>query len=387
MKKKLCIVTGTRAEYGLFLPLLQKIKKDNKFILQIIATGMHLLPEFGLTYREIERDGFRINAKVDLHLLGDSDVDIDKAIGRGISVFAASFQRLKPDLIMVLGDRFETFAATVSSFVLKIPIVHLYGGEVTEGVIDDAFRHAITKMSYLHFTSTEEYSKRVIQLGEDPRRVFTVGALGIDNIKRTRLLNKSELEKVIKFKFGDRNVLVTYHPVTLERNTAKSQFKELLSTLDIFQGLKVIFTKPNADVGSRIIIKLIEEYVKNNPNKAIAFSSLGQQKYLSTVKYVDTVIGNSSSGIIEVPSFGKPTVNIGDRQKGRIKAKSVIDCNPSKESIFKALRKAFTPQFREFCKTVENPYGDGRAAKRIMRILKKKAFCIRGIKKSFYNLR
>ncbi|MFZ5639690.1 MAG: UDP-N-acetylglucosamine 2-epimerase [Bacillota bacterium] len=385
-KKKICIVTGTRAEYGLFYPLLKKIKADGQFGLQLCVTGMHLSPEFGLTYKEIEKDGFKINEKVEMLLSSDTEVGVTKSIGIGIIGFADALHRIKPDLVILLGDRFETMAAAIAAFTAKIPIAHLYGGELTEGAIDDAIRHSITKMSILHFVSTEIYGKRIVQLGEEPDRVFNVGALGIDNIKNLTLLTKQQLEKELNFKFGKRNVLVTFHPVTLENYTSESQFRELLSALDHFKDLKIIFTKPNADPNDRILIKLIDEYVKRNSDKAAAFVSLGQLKYLSTINYVDAVVGNSSSGIIEVPSLGKPTVNIGDRQKGRIRADSVIDCSPKKESIIRALRKAFQPDFSKLCKEVDNPYGDGNSAEKILTVLKEKTDKIK-LKKTFYDLK
>jgi len=385
-KKKVCIVTGTRAEYGLFYPLLKKIKADGQLELQICVTGMHLSPEFGLTYREIERDGFEIQEKIEMLLSSDTEVGVTKSMGLAMIGFADAFHRLKPDLLILLGDRFETMAAAIAAFMARIPIAHLYGGELTEGAIDDAIRHAITKMSILHFVSTEAYKRRTVQLGEAPDRVFNVGALGIDNIKNLPLLEKNELEKELAFNFGKRNVLVTFHPVTLENCTAGSQFTELLRALEHYKDLKIIFTKPNADPNDRILIKLIDEYVKKNPDKAASFVSLGPLKYLSTMQYVDAVVGNSSSGIIEAPSLGKPAVNIGDRQKGRIRAASVIDCSPKKESIIKALAKALQPEFGEFCQTVNNPYGDGDTAEKILRVLKEKTDKIKTLKKTFYDL-
>jgi len=386
MKKKICVVTGSRAEYDLLFPLLKRIKADDTLELQLIATGMHLSPEFGMTYEEIEKDGFTINEKIEMLLSSDTEVGIAKSIGLGIIGFADAFDRLKPDFVVLLGDRYETFSAAIAAFVARFPIVHLYGGEVTEGCFDEGIRHSITKMSYFHFTSTEEYRKRVIQLGEEPARVFNVGAIGIDNIKSLKLLTKDELEKELGFKFGKKNVLITFHPVTLENNTSEVQFKELLFAISTFKDLKIIFTKPNADTYGRVIIKLIDEYVKNNQNNAVSFVSMGRLKYLSTIQFVDAVIGNSSSGIIEVPSFGKPTINIGERQSGRIKAKSIIDCEPKKENIIKAMKTAFSEEFRKLCKNVKNPYGDGNAAEKIMKILKKRIFQVTEIKKKFYDL-
>lgn len=386
-KKKICIITGTRAEYGLFYPLLKKIKVDGQLELQICVSGMHLSPEFGLTYKVIENDGFEVNEKVEMLLSSDTEVGVTKSIGLGIIGFADTLNRLKPDLLILLGDRFETLAAAITALIARIPIAHLYGGELTEGVIDEAIRHSITKMSILHLVSTEEYKRRVIQLGEEPDRVFNVGALGIDNIKNLKLLKKDELERELNIKFGKRNVLVTFHPVTLEKNTAENQFGELLGALDQFKDLKIIFTKPNSDPNGRVLIKYIDEYVSSNPDRAVSFVSMGQLNYLSAIQHVDVVLGNSSSGIIEVPSLGKPTVNIGDRQKGRIKAESVIDCKPQKASIVKSLEKAFTPEFSEFCKTVKNPYGDGNSAEVILDILKTRIGKLTSLKKTFYNLR
>lgn len=387
MKRRICIVTGTRAEYGLFYPLLKRIQKENNLLLQIVATGMHLSSKFGLTYKTIEKDGFRINEKIKILLFGDTEIGITKSVGLGISRFADVFHKLSPDAIMLLGDRFETFSAAVAAFIAKIPIIHLHGGELTEGAIDDAFRHSITKMSSLHFVATNEYRKRVIQLGENPRRVFNVGALGIDNIKNFQLLSKSELERKLKFTFGTINVLVTFHPVTLEDNASEHQFKELLSALEYFQDIKVIFTKANADTHGSIINKLIDRYVLDNPQKAVSFISLGQLRYLSAIQYVDAVVGNSSSGIIEVSSFKKPVVNIGDRQKGRILSENVVCCAPYKGEIIAALKKVFSSAFIKKCRKVKNLYGDGYAAKRIVSILKREMPKIKEIKKTFYDLK
>lgn len=387
MKKKVCVVTGTRADYGLFYPLLKRIKKDDLFDLQIIAAGMHLSPEFGYTYKEIEADGFRIDEKVDMDLSSDTEAGISNSIGTGIAGFADVFSRSKPDILLLLGDRFETLAAAISAFIAKIPIAHLHGGELTEGAIDDSFRHAITKMSLLHFTSTDEYRNRVIQLGEAPDRVFNVGALGIDNIKETKLLSKDELENDLGCEFGNRTAIVTYHPVTLENNTSKEQFSELLGALNNITDLNIIFTKPNADTDGRVIIELIDDHVIRNPERTASFTSLGRLRYLSALNCADLVIGNSSSGIIEAPSLGIPTVNIGDRQKGRIRAESVIDCSPEKESIGAAIEKAFSDEFRKLCTVVKNPYGDGIASEKILGILKIKLQEPIMIKKGFFDLK
>jgi UDP-hydrolysing UDP-N-acetyl-D-glucosamine 2-epimerase len=382
-KRRICIFTGTRAEYGLLKPLMDEIKSDPDLELQIIASCMHLSPEFGLTYQEIEKDGFNIDEKVEMLLSSDTPSGIVKSMGLGMIGYTDALNRLKPNITVVLGDRFEALAFAIASFVNRIPIAHLYGGEITEGAIDDAFRHSITKLSYLHFTSTEEYRKRVIQLGEEPERVFNVGALGIDNIKKMKLLNKDEIENKLGIKFKSRNLLITYHPVTLKKDESEKEFRALLNVLREMEDTLFIFTKPNADTEGRKIIKLIEEFVKENKHKAIAFTSLGQLNYLSIMQYVDAVVGNSSSGIIEAPSLKVPTINIGDRQKGRIKAKSIIDCKGTEEDIKKAFDVIFDKKFRETIKNISNPYGDGNSAGKIKNILKHSKI---SITKKFYEI-
>jgi UDP-hydrolysing UDP-N-acetyl-D-glucosamine 2-epimerase len=382
-KRKVCIFTGTRAEYGLLKPLMDEIKSDPDLELQIVASCMHLSPEFGLTYKEIEKDGFNIDEKVEMLLSSDTPSGIVKSMGLGMIGYTDALNRLKPDITVVLGDRFEVLAFAIASFVNRIPIAHLYGGEITEGAIDDAFRHSITKLSYLHFTSTEEYRKRVIQLGEEPERVFNVGALGVDNIKKMKLLNKDEIESKLGIKFKSKNLLITYHPVTLKKDESEKEFKALLNVLREMEDTLFIFTKPNADTEGRKIIKLIEEFVKENNHKAIVFTSLGQLNYLSIMQYVDAVVGNSSSGIIESPSLKVPTINIGDRQKGRIRAKSIIDCKGTEEDIKRALDIIYDKKFKETIKNISNPYGDGDSAKKIKNILKHSEISI--IKK-FYEI-
>ncbi len=382
--KKICIFTGTRAEYGLLKPLMEEIKKDKDLKLQIVASGMHLSPEFGLTYKEIEKDGFHIDEKVEILLSSDSPVGISKSIGLGVISYAETLERLKPDITIILGDRFEALSFAISSFTLKIPIAHIHGGEITEGALDEGYRHAITKLSYLHFTSTEEYRKRVIQLGEHPNRVFNVGALGIDNIKKMKLLSKEEVEKKLGKKLKKRNLLITFHPATLEDISAEDQFKELLKVLDTLKDTLLIFTKSNSDAEGRKINYLIEKYVEKNKNKAVVFTNMGQLLYLSTMRYVDAVVGNSSSGIIEAPSFKIGTINIGDRQKGRIKAESVIDCEPTYKSIKKAFNTLYSESFQQKIKKVKNPYGDGNSAEKILSVLK--TFDIKDIKKEFFDI-
>lgn len=386
--KKVCFVTATRAEYGLLRPIMLKIINEKSIELQIIATGMHLSPEFGSTYHDIENDGFNINEKVEIQMSSDTPIAISKTMGLAMISFSEVLTRLAPDLLVLLGDRYETFAIASSAVVLNIPIVHLYGGETTEGAIDEAFRHAITKMSYLHFTSTEQYRKRVIQLGESPNRVYNVGAIGVENIKTIDLLEQDELEKQIDFHLGKRSAVVTFHPVTLETSTAEEQFNTLLSVLDSDKDLNLIFTKANSDTDGRIINQMIDKYVANNVSRAIAFTSLGTLRYLSTLKYVDLVIGNSSSGIIEAPSFHVPTINIGDRQKGRIHGESVIDCIAEKISLERAIDKGLSKNFYEQIKQAQNPYEKKNTSSNIISIMKN--FLLNekiDLKKSFYDIR
>ena len=382
--RKICVFTGTRAEYGLLRPLMEEIQKDKDLELQILVSGMHLSPEFGYTYKLIEEDGCKIDEKVEILLSSDTPDGVNKAIGLGIIGFTDALNRLKPDISVVLGDRFEALAFAIANYIKGIPLAHLYGGESTLGAIDESIRHAITKFAYLHFTSTEEYRKRVIQLGEEPKRVFTVGALGLDNIRKLKLLTKEELEKKLGIKFKKYNYLITFHPETLEKGQSEKHLKELLKALDEERDTLLIFTKANADDEGRKINKLLEEFVSKRKNKAVLFTNMGQLLYLSTMKHVDAVIGNSSSGIIEAPSFKVATINIGNRQKGRIRAESVIDCKPTYEDIKNALKLIKTKEFKEKLKKVKNPYGDGYSARRIVKILKD--YPIKDLKKEFFDL-
>ena len=384
MKKKICIVTGTRAEYGLLRWLMEGIKKSSKLELQVVATGMHLSPDFGLTFKEIEKDGFIINRKVETLVSSDNPIGVVKSMGLGMIGFTDVFNELNPDLIVVLGDRYEIFTAVSSALVFRIPVAHLHGGEATEGLIDESIRHSITKMSHLHFVATEEYKKRVIQLGEKPESVFLVGGLGLDSIIKYKFLSSSVLEKKINFNFGVKNLLITFHPVTLEKNTSKKQIVEILKALSELRETHLIFTMPNADTDGRIIFEIINKFVSDHPY-AKSYISLGQLKYLSCLKYVDGVVGNSSSGLTEVPTFKKGTINIGDRQRGRIKAESVIDCNPTKKSVAAAIKKLYSKEFQKKLKTVKNPYGTGGASKAIIEKLEN--IPLKSIlKKKFYNL-
>ena len=385
MARKICIITGTRAEYGLLYWLLKEIEADKELELQLIATGMHLSPEFGLTYKEIEKE-FSVNKKIEMLLSSDTAIGISKSMGLAQISFAESYDELKPDIVIVLGDRYEIFSATSAAMIARIPIAHIHGGEKTEGLIDEPIRHSITKMSHLHFTATNEYKNRVIQLGENPNRVFNVGGMGIENIKRLKLLSKEEFEKSIEFKLNIKNILVTFHPVTLENSTAKEQFQQLLDAIDELEDTNIIFTKANSDTDGRVINQMIDEYVTKNSHKSIVFTSLGQLRYLSALQYVDAVVGNSSSGLAETPSFKIGTINIGDRQKGRIKASSVIDCEPNKDSVLKSFEKLYSKEFQETLKTTINPYGNGCVSKKIVEILKSVDLG-NILKKSFYDLK
>ncbi len=369
-KRKICVVTGTRAEYGLIYWLLREIGSDEELHLQIIVTGMHLSPDFGLTYKIIEQDGFHIDAKVEMLLSSDTPIGITKSIGLGVIGFADALDRLKPDIMVVLGDRYETFAAAQAAMVHNIPIAHIHGGETTEGVIDEAIRHSITKMAQLHFVSAEPYRKRVIQLGEHPDRVFNFGAPGIDNIIKLKLLNQEDLESSIDFTLGDKFFLVTYHPVTMSFNTAKTAMENLLQALDHYPEYRILFTKPNSDTGGHIISKLIDEYVNSRPNRASACTSLGQVRYLSAMRLCSAVIGNSSSGIIEAPVFNKPTINIGNRQKGRIRVETIIDCGEKENEIVSGIKRALSDGFREKIIRLKALKYDGNISVRIKQVLK-----------------
>jgi GDP/UDP-N,N'-diacetylbacillosamine 2-epimerase (hydrolysing) len=363
---------------------MKDIREDSNLELQIIATGMHLSPEFGLTYRQIEEDGFKIGRKIEMLLSSDTPIGVSKSMGLGMIGFAEAYADLKPDIAVLLGDRFEIFSAAAAAMIARIPIAHLHGGEATEGLIDEPIRHSITKMSHLHFTATGEYKRRVIQLGESPARVFNVGGVGIDNIKRLKLLNRNEFEDSINFRLGPKNLMITFHPVTLENATAAEQVQNLLDALDELQYTRFIFTKPNADTEGRVIIKIIDEYVSRNSHKAIAFASLGQLRYLSAMQFVDGVVGNSSSGLAEAPTFKIGTINIGDRQRGRIKAESVIDCEPDKLFILNAIRRLYSEEFQDKLINVKNPYGEGGVSKKIKNVLKE-VDLTNILKKEFYD--
>lgn len=387
IKKKVCVVTGTRAEYGLLRPLIKKIDENPKFELQLIATGMHLSPEFGLTYRNIESDGFQIDEKVEILLSSDTSIGISKSMGLALISFSESYQRLNPDLIIILGDRYETFSATAAASVANIPVAHLHGGELTEGAFDDSFRHSMTKMSYLHFTSTEEYKKRVIQLGEDPERVFNVGALGVENVFDFDLLSKKDLERELDISLSEKYLLIIFHPVTLENKTTESNFRELLKAIDKYdKNLSRVFVKGNSDTEGRIINQMIDNYI-NKKNNSYAFTSLSIENYLSLLKNCFAMIGNSSSGILEAPSLNIPSINIGDRQKGRIKAESVFDCKTNKTDILSTLKEVDTLYLNNKFENVNNPYEKEGTSDEIIKVLEDYLLSNKiDLKKSFYNI-
>ncbi len=369
-KSKICVVTGSRAEYGLLYWLLKKLESAEDFELELVVTGMHLSPEFGMTYKEIEKDGFPIAEKIPMLLSSDAPAGVTKSTGLGLIGFADLFDRSRPDVVVVLGDRFELFAVASAALFAAIPIAHIHGGEVTTGAFDEAIRHSITKMASLHFTAAEAYRKRVIQLGEQPDTVFNVGAPGLENIQKISLLTKEETEQSLGLKLGQKSLLVTWHPVTLEPGRAKQDLKVLLDALDKLDDTKFVFTKSNADNEGRSLNRLIVDYVTSCPEKAVVHTSLGQLRYLSTLKQVTGVIGNSSSGIIEAPSIKTGTINIGRRQEGRVRASSIIDCDPDLESICSAFERLFSSEFQSLVQHTRNPHDGGPVSENILRILR-----------------
>lgn len=385
MKRKICIFTSARAEYGLLKGVMQGIKETESLHLQIIASGMHLSPEFGLTIHEILADGFNPDETVEILLSGDTPTAICKSMGLAMIGYGEALERLRPDILLLLGDRFETFCMGAAAQIFRVPLAHIHGGETSEGAIDEAFRHSLTKMSHLHFASCEAYRQRIIQLGEFPERVFNVGALGVENIRRISLMEREELAQAIGLNSERPYFLITFHPVTLEMDTSGSQCRALLEALDAFPEFNLVFTKANADTNGRIINRLIDEYAESRSGRCLVITSLGVNRYLSVMRYAAAVVGNSSSGIIETPSFGVPTVNIGDRQKGRVRAESVLDCEPTVVSIAESLRIAISEDFRKGLAKIINPYEKADTASMIVDTLK--SFdCTRLIKKSFYDL-
>ena len=385
--RKIAVVTGTRAEYGLLYWIIKRVYEDKELELQLIVTGMHLSPEFGMTVKEIEKDGFPIAEKVEMLLSSDTEIAIATAMGLGMIGFAKAYERLRPDIVVVLGDRFEILSAVAAATPFRLPVAHIHGGEITEGVMDDLFRHAITKMSHIHFTATDEYKKKVIQMGELPENVFCLGAPGLDNIYKLDLIDKEELYQELGLPFETKVGVVTYHPVTLEKGTAELQISELLQALRSFPDIYWVFTLPNADTGGRIIAKLINDFARNNPDKGKVFTSLGRVRYLSLLKHASVMVGNSSSGIIEAPSFELPVVNIGDRQRGRVRARNIIDVLACKEEgIRVAIDKAISGEFKMSLKGLKPPYGEGRSSEKIVENLKTIILDEKLIKKTFYEI-
>lgn len=382
--RKVCVVTGTRAEYGLLRWVIQGVQDAPDLQLQLLVTGTHLSPEFGLTYREIEADGLHIDERVEMLVSADTASSTAKSMGLGLIGFGDAFARLHPDILVLLGDRFEVLAAASAALVAGIPVAHLHGGETTEGAFDESIRHAVTKMSHLHFVAAEAYRRRVIQLGEQPERVHLVGGLGIDAILRTPLMDRAALEASLGVGLGERHLLITFHPVTLEGQSSATQMAELLAALGTLNDTRLVFTLPNADTGSRELRQMVDSFVASHPN-AVAFASLGHLRYLSCLKLAAGVVGNSSSGLIEAPSLGVGTVNIGNRQQGRLKADSVIDCLPERRAILDAIQQLGAPGFRQRLDRTVNPYGQGGASEKIVQTLRSTR--LEGIvKKSFHNL-
>lgn len=386
MKRKICFFTGTRAEYGIMSRLMRMVADSQEFEIQIVATNMHLSPEFGLTYKEIENDGFVINKKVEMLLSSDTANGTLKSMGLAVIGFADALEELKPDLAVILGDRYEMLAAAQSCLIYKIPVAHLYGGEITEGAYDDSIRHAITKMSCLHFTSTEEYRKRIIQMGEQPERVFYVGSLGVDNIRNEAAMPLEELENSLDFKLGNKFLLITFHPVTMENSTAAAQCDDLLKALeDINDEYQLLFTLPNSDTDGRVIVSRVKDYVNAHNGKSLAVTSLGKKRYYSALKYAFAVIGNSSSGLVEAPSFGIPTLNIGDRQKGRARGGSIVDIAATYQDIKSGLQKALSADFRQIAASAKNPYEKTNTLQNIFDVLKNYPLD-NIVKKHFYDI-
>lgn len=386
MPRRICIVTGTRAEYGLLYWLMHDVRADPNLELQLVVTGMHLSPEFGLTYQAIEADGFTIDERVEMLLSSDTPVGIAKSIGLGLIGFADVFDRLRPDIVVLLGDRFEILAAAQAALVAKIPIAHIHGGETTEGAVDEAIRHSITKMAHIHFVAAEPYRRRVVQLGEDPERVINTGSPGLDHIFRSRRLSREQVEEVIGFSLDALLFVITYHPATLSDRLIADELDQLFRALLHFPSASFVFTKSNADAGGREINRAIDAFAQAHPKRARTFTALGLPRYLSTLSVADVVIGNSSSGLTEAPALNVPTVNIGDRQKGRLRAASVLDCEPVESEIVYAIRTALSDSFRKRCTGQDLPYGVGNASAAILAVLRGTPLGRSLVQKRFYDI-
>ncbi len=388
LKRRICVITGSRAEYGHLFWLMKSLSADPKVQLQVVVTGMHLSATFGLTYKVILKDGFHIDAKVPILNYGNTQQGIAKAIGKGCGSFADCLTRLKPDMVVICGDRYEMLAAAIAAHVMGIPIAHLHGGETSQGAIDEAFRHSITKMSSVHFAATEQYRQRIIQLGENPKHVFNFGAPGLDHLWHQQLLNRHQLSETLHFDLSGQVAIATFHPVTLEQSAPTEQVRELLKALEK-TSLKVIFTKANADAGGEIINRLIETFCRKNPKRYHLTDNLGTQRYLSCLKHLDMMIGNSSSGIVESASFQLPVINIGDRQKGRLKAANVLDVPPRCQDIYRAIQQASSVSFKKSLARLRNPYvrfKSGDISQRIKDVIVTWPLDSELLKKSFYDI-
>lgn len=368
-QRRICVVTGSRSEYGLLQWIMKDIDSHSELKLQIIATGMHLSPEFGLTYRQIEADGYIIDAKVEMLLSGDTATSVSKSLGLGVIGFADAYENLAPDVVMVLGDRYEILAAAQAAALARIPIAHIHGGETSEGAVDEVIRHAVTKLATWHFVATEAYRKRVVQLGEHPERVFNVGAPGLDCLSKLSLFSRAELETALEIRLQSPFFLVTYHPATLGELAPRVAMERLLSALDRFSEASIVFTYPNSDAGGREIMACLKEYEASHPNRVKGFTSLGQQRYLSLLALCDVVIGNSSSALIEAPAVRTATVDVGSRQRGRLKATSVLEAAEDVEDIVAQIKVALSPEFQANLKLVVSLYGKGGASERIVNTL------------------
>lgn len=368
MLKKAAVVTATRAEYGMLKNVIDRIDKSEKLELCLMVTGTHFVPEYGMTIKEIEQDGYPIAERIDVLMASDTPSAVSKTMGLTMMSFAEAFERQQPDCLVVLGDRYEILAVCSAAMNAGIPIIHISGGETTQGAIDESIRHCITKMSYLHFAGCETYRQRIIQLGEEPDRVYNFGDVGIESIRLVPAMTKQELEESINFSLDKPYMSVTFHPVTLEVQEAEAQMQELLAALENFGDMKFVITKANADAGGRRINKMIDSFVAEHDNCA-AYASLGIKRYVNLLRFSEGMIGNSSSGIREAPTIGVPTINIGNRQKGRLQADSILNCAPKKEEIIQAVRKSQTVEFREQARHTVNPYGDGNASERIVRTI------------------
>lgn len=382
-RRKICVVTGARSEYGLLYWLMKAIEADSELRLQTVVTGMHLSPEFGSTYKQIESDGFTIDAKVESLLSSDSAVGVTKSTGVGVMGFADAFAALQPHIVLLMGDRYEMFAAAQAAMIARLPIAHIHGGETSEGAFDESIRHAITKMAQWHFVAAEPYRKRVIQMGEPPDHVFNHGAPGLDHLGKIRWLNREELEDDFGLRLSNPLFVVTYHPVTLAEEDPRIPMRELLAALERFPNATCIFTYPNADTGGRVLIEAIQQFVASQPHRAKAFATLGQQRYLSLMRIADVIVGNSSSGLIDAPALRKAAVNIGDRQKGRLRATSVIDSAERRDDIVAAIERALSADFRERAERTKSVYGEGNASGKIVATLKSLGLEVR---KTFFDI-